>query len=366
MSNISTDAWVLRSAARQPEAGQLVKETFTFADISADEVLAKPLYGCLEGNMLHALQRDPIDICQQRGEESVVIGNSGVVVVERVGEAVTNVSAGDTCIVFGNATWDEQGYPIKIVAYDAPKTMGVLAKTMKLHEKQLIRIPAESTFSLQQWAAFSLRYISAWANWRVAYACWQSQMESVLPQDTFVCGWGGGVSFAQLALARRIGCKVIMACSHPERLQLLRDEGIDAINRNEFSEDDFEQGFLAAIAEKTGGQGVSIFIDNIGTPVHRITLKALARQGVMTTCGWKLGMRTPIARAIECLNRHIHVHTHYARYQEGLDAVRFAQQHQWMPPHEDRVWNWDEIPLMFEQYAQGNISSYFPIFAVNA
>jgi NADPH:quinone reductase-like Zn-dependent oxidoreductase len=366
MSDISTEAWVLRSAARQPGIGRLIKEPYSFADIAADEVLAKPLYGCLEGNMLHALQRDPVDICQQRGEDSVVIGNSGVVLVERVGSAVTGVCPGDTCIVFGNAIWDEQGYPVKILAYDAPGTMGVLAKTMKLREKQLIRIPAGSSFSLPQWAAFSLRYISAWANWRVAYACWQSQMAGVPPQDTFVCGWGGGVSFAQLALARRLGCQAIMACSHPQRLQLLQQEGIDAIDRSEFTDDDFEQGFLAAIAQRTGGHGVSIFIDNIGTPVHRITLKALGRQGVMATCGWKCGMRTPIARAIECLSRHIHVHTHYARYQEGLDAVQFAHEHAWMPPAEDRVWNWDEIPTMFDEYAEGNISSYFPIFAVNA
>lgn len=366
MKTISTEAWVLHSASRQPEPSGLVKATYTFQDISDGEVLAKPIYGCLEGNMLHAVQRDPIDICHERNEETVVLGNSGVVAIERVGAAVKNVRAGDLCIVFGNGIWDEQEYPIKIVGYDAPGTMGVLAKRMKLHERQLIRIPDETPFSLQQWAAFSLRYISAWANWRVAYACWQSQMEGVPPEDIVVCGWGGGVSYAQLALAKRLGCQVIMACSHPERLQLLEREGIEAIDRSQFIAEDFECGFLDAINEKTDGKGVSIFIDNIGAPVHKMTLKSLARQGVMTTCGWKRGMRTPIARAIECVNRHIHVHTHYARYQEGLDAMRFANEHGWMPPEEQKVWSWDDIPSLFDQYAEGSIASYFPIFAVNA
>ena len=366
MGTIATEAWVLYSAARQPNTGTLVRETFTFAEISDDEVLARPLYGCMEGNMLHAVLRDPIDICKERNEEAVVIGNAGVVAVERVGSAVKSVSEGDRCIVFGNGIWDKQGYPVKIVAYDAPGTMGVLAKTMKLKARQLIRIPDGSLFSLRQWAAFSLRYISAWANWRVAYECWQSQMKGVPPNETIVCGWGGGVSFAQLALARRLGCQAIMVCSNSERLALLQSEGIDAIDRSQFSEDDFEQEFLDAIAEKTNGHGVSIFIDNVGSPVHRITLKALGRQGVMTTCGWKCGMRTPIARAIECLNRHIHVHTHYARYQEGLEAVQFADRQGWMPQHEQHVWSWDEIPSLFEEYAAGNISSYFPVFAVNA
>ncbi len=366
MGTVSTEAWVLPSVSRRPDRAELIRETYSFPDITPNEILAQPLYGCLEGNMLHALQRDPIDLCLDRNEDSVVVGNAGVVTVKRLGSAVTSLSEGDQCIVFGNGIWDEQGYPVKIMGYDAPGTMGVLAKSMKLHERQLIRLPAETSYSLQQWAAFSLRYISAWANWRVAYECWQSQMRGVPPEQTVVCGWGGGVSFAQLALAKRLGCQVLMACSHPGRLELLAREGIEAIDRTQFSGDDFETGFLDAIARKTGGKGVSIFIDNIGTPVHRITLKALARQGVVTTCGWKLGMRTHIARAIECLNRHIHVHTHYARFQEGLDAVQFAEEHAWMPPHPDRVWSWDEIPAMFQAYAEGKIVSYFPIFAINA
>ncbi len=366
MATISTEAWVLPSVTRRPKQAELIRETFTFPDIGRNEVLARPLYGCMEANMLHAFQRDPVELCHERNEDSIVLGNAGVVAVERVGSAVTRVKEGDSCIVFGNGVWDDQGYPIKIMGYDAPGTMGVLAKTMKLHELQLIGVPAGTSYSLQQWAAFSLRYVAAWANWRVAYECWQSQMQGVPPEQTIVCAWGGGVSFAQLGLAKRLGCRVMMACSHRERLQLLVDEGIDAIDRSQFNEDDFEQGMLDAIAERTGGKGVSIFIDNIGTPVHRVTLKALARQGVMTTCGWKLGMRTPVARAIECLNRHIHVHTHFARYQEGLDAVEFADEHDWLPRHEKQVWSWEEIPTLFSEYASGNIWSYFPIFAVNA
>lgn len=366
MGIISTEAWVLPSASRQPERAALVREPLHFPDITENEVLATPLYGCMEGNMLHAVERDPIDICRERNENSVVIGNSGVVTIERTGSAVSNLREGDTCVVFGNGIPDEHGYPIKIMGYDAPGTMGVLARTMKLKGRQLIRIPDGSKFSNQQWAAFSLRYVSAWANWRVAYDCWQSQMRGVPPEETIVCGWGGGVSYAQLCLAKRLGCRVLMICSHPERLQLLADEGIEAIDRSQFDSDDLEEGMLEAISEKTKGKGVSIFIDNIGTPVHRITLKALARQGVMATCGWKRGMRTPIARAIECLGRHIHVHTHFARYQEGLDAVQFAEEHSWLPPHQDDIWSWEEIPEMFKAYATGNISSYFPLFAVNA
>lgn len=365
MSSVSTDAWVLHSEHLQPDRASLVRETFTFTDIKPYEVLARPLFGCVEGNMLHALQRDPVDICVQRGEDRVVLGNSGVVAVEQTGADVTGVREGDVCLVFGNAEWDDQGYPIRILGFDAPGTMGVLARSMKLHEKCLIRIPENTQYSLEQWAAFSLRYISAWANWRVAYACWQSQMTDVPPQDVVVCAWGGGVSYAQLLLARKLGCRAIMVSSQPDRLKSLQEAGIETIDRSHFDEDGFQDEFLAAIADKTAGQGVSIFIDNIGKPVHALTLKALARQGVLATCGWKGGMRVPVARAIECLSRHIHVHTHYARYAEGLHAVAFAEQHDWMAPPVERVWSWDEIPQLFEDYANGRVSTYFPVFSVN-
>ena len=365
MSSETTEAWVLYSAAGRPGPGELIREEFTISELSSTEVLAKPLFGCVEGNMLHALQRDPVDICEQRKEERVVLGNSGVVEVKAVGDKVTGLQPGDVCLVFGNAEWDDQGYPIRILGFDAPGTMGVLARTMKLPAKCLIPIPKGSRYSLQQWAAFSLRYISAWANWRVALACWQSQMTDVPPEQTTVCAWGGGVSYAQLTLARKQGYQAIMIASQPQRLAALQAAGLQTIDRSRFNEVDFEQEFLNSIAEKTEGKGVSIFIDNIGKPVHALTLKALARQGVLATCGWKGGMRVPLARAIECLSRHIHVHTHYARYAEGLDAVAFAEEHDWMAPPVDRVWSWDEIPQLFNDYAAGRVATYFPVFSIN-
>lgn len=365
MGTVSTEAWVLKSAAVQDGPAQLIQEPFTFNGLTSTEVLARPLFGCVEGNMLHALRREPVDICEQRGEDRVVLGNSGVVVVEETGADVAHLKPGDICLVFGNGEWDEQGYPVRILGFDAPGTMGVLARTMKLHERCLIPVPENSRYSLEQWAAFSLRYISAWANWRVACACWQSQMTDVLPKDTVVCAWGGGVSYAQLTLAQKLGYRAIMISSQTERLQALQESGLETIDRSASHDDGFETEFLNAIAEKTNNRGVDIFIDNIGKPVHALTLKALARQGVLATCGWKGGMRVPVARAIECLSRHIHVHTHYARYSEGLDAVAFAEQHDWMAPPVEHVWNWDEIPELFDEYDRGRIETYFPVFSVN-
>src|SRR5262249_9744127 len=127
-----------------------------------------------------------------------------------------------------------------------------------------------------------------------------------------------------------------------------------------------EEVFLNIVREHTEGQGVSIFIEYIGNPVLRATLKALAHRGVITTAGWKRGLKTSNVRALECMNWHIHVHTHYAPYAEGVAAVRFAEETGWLPPAGDNeVWSWENIPELARTYQAQGLTTYFPIFQVN-
>jgi NADPH:quinone reductase-like Zn-dependent oxidoreductase len=361
----------------------LRRETFSFSDITEDEVLVEPIYGCWEGNMSHAIERRPIDICRDRGEEKVIIGNAGVVRVLKTGSAVSNVKEGDLCLVFCNGIWDKFGYPKKILAYDAPNTIGLLSKRTKLHQRQVIPIPANTRHSIMQWAGFTLRYITAWANWKAAYRCFRSLLTEEDYPHPYVCGWGGGVTLAELSLAKHFGCQAAMMASDERRLKLIESLGIDPIDRRQFGDLNYneqkyktdagykqaylgaERAFVNTLNEKTRGEGVSIFVDFIGLPVFRATQKTLARPGIVTTAGWKEGMNLSTVRAIDCINWHTHVHTHYARYSEGIEAVDFAEEHGWMPPAEDAFYEWDEIPQLARDYARGSVVSYFPTFRVN-
>ena len=193
-------------------------------------------------------------------------------------------------------------------------------------------------------------------------------MKHTDPQDVFVCAWGGGVSLADVTLAQQMGCQAAMVASTPERLALLQQLGIIPIDRSGLDNMAFEKKLLDLVYTKTDGKGVDIFIDNIGTPVYKLTVKVLARQGVIATSGWKHGAVLPISRAMECINRHLYVHTHYACYAEGLEAVAFAQQQQWMPPlaANEKIYTWEEIPCLVEDYAAGRLDTYFPIFSINS
>lgn len=153
------DAWVLYAGEdpKYPTRAKLVREIIEIPALADDEILTQPLYGCWEGNMGHALERKPVDICRMRGEPKVVIGNAGVVRVLECGKSVKTLEPGQRAIIFCNGVEDEWGYPIRILAFDAPGTMGCLATKMKMRQNQVIPIPDDTKHPLAAWAAFSLR-----------------------------------------------------------------------------------------------------------------------------------------------------------------------------------------------------------------
>ena len=382
IKEIATDAWVLYRGSTGV-AAELKRENFSFPELTEHEILLEPIYGCWEGNMTHALERNPIDVCEQRQEEKVVIGNGGVLRILRVGRRVTNLHEGDLGLYFFVGVADENGYMMKIAGYDAPKSIGMLAKQIKLHEKQFIPLPRATCYSLKQWAAFCARYLTAWSNWRVAYGTWRLQMTEEDMPVASVWGWGGGTTLAELQLAKHFGCDTFMIASKEQRLQLLQKMGIATIDRRQFLALMFDANlyktnaqyreeyknaetcFLSTVMHHTAGRGASIFIDNIGYPVFRATLKSLSRQGVVTTVGWKKGMDLQVIRAIECIYRHSHIFTHGTRYSESLKAVQFAEETAWLPPDTNEVYSWDDVPQLANDYAQEKTVSYFPLYQIN-
>jgi NADPH:quinone reductase-like Zn-dependent oxidoreductase len=378
---MKTEAWVLHEGeAGRP--GELRQEQIVLRAMQPDDLLVEPLYGCWEGNMAHAVERRPIDICQARGEPWAVLGNGGVVRVLEVGDQVTSARPGQIGMLYALGVGDCYEYPEQIYAYDAPGTVGVLARRIVLSDRQFLAIPDPTAHGLEQWAGFGIRYLTAWSNWWVAYKCFRAQItENELP-ILDVWGWGGGTSLAELDLARRCGARTVMLSGSDDNLATIRSMGIDAVDRRAFprlafdpdryaSDPSFrseylesERAFLRVVRDRTGGAGASIFLDYIGVPVTRATLKALSRQGVITTAGWKHGMQLLTNRAIECTARHIHVHTHGTRRPEAIAAVAYAEQNGWVPPPVDRVYGYDEVPDLIADYAEGR-TGYFPLFRVN-
>ena len=378
------DAWVLYAGENEkPVRAKLVRETIELPPLRDHDVRAQPLYGTWEGNMGHALNRRPIDICRQRGEAKVVIGNAGVLKILEVGPKVENVESGQYAIIFCAGVEDRWGYPVKIMAYDAPGTMGCLAHEMVLTDRQLIPLPDSSRHTLQQWSAFSLRYVTAWSNWELAYGAFRLLITEEEYASPNVWGWGGGVTYAELDLARRHGCRAVMFSGNPRHLEKIKRLGLTTVDRRTFGELNFddtrykndpsyreeyktrEEAFLNEVRLRTHGEMVQIFLDYVGSPVYRATLRALSREGVIATAGWKQGMEIWHLRAKECIERHQHIYTHYARYLQGVRAVAYAETNDWMPEiDEKQIYTFDQIPQLAEDYEAGT-TGIFPCFSIN-
>lgn len=379
---VKAEAWVLHaaSAGQQEGRAELVRETFEFSDISDEEVLAEPLYGGWEGNMDHALDRRPVDICRQRGEQRVVIGNSGVARILEVGKQVRGVEPGQLAVL-GQNVIDPWGYPEQLYGYDSPNTIGMLATKTKCHQSGVHVIPDNTRHALPRWGAFAVRFGSAWSNWKLAYGLLRLQLSEEQCPSPHVWGWGGGTTLATLGLARLHGCQAVMMSGDDRRLKTITDWGLTALDRRPFGSLNFdakrlatdlkyrmaygraEAAFLREVRERTDGIGVQIFVDYVGPPVFRATLNALSREGIVTTAGWKKGMNLSYVRASACVRRNHLIHSHGFAHHELDAAIAFAEENDWLPPVDDPVFSFEEIPELAARYHAGELGM-FPVYSV--
>jgi len=97
--------------------------------------------------------------------------------------------------------------------------------------------------------------------------------ESVLVQ-----AGAGGVGLAAIQMAKRAGATVLATASSDEKLERLRDYGLDhGINYREVD-------FADAARELTGGQGVDLVVDSVGSTLTG-SVQALAYRGRCTLVG---------------------------------------------------------------------------------
>ena len=380
----TTQAWILRRGEKGDcNSGRLEKTDYELPEMTEHHVLAEPIFGAWEANMTHCLDRKPIDVCRIRREKSIVLGNAGVVRILRTGARVTTCREGDLCLIVPIGSHDENGHMMRVFGYDQPNMMGLLAKQGVYHEYNVTPLPQDTPHSLVRWAGFSVRYATAWENWKLSYNVWRSQFDLEDHPLPHLSGWGGGVTLAMAQLAQHMGCETSIVASTDYRLKMLQDLGLTTIDRRQFLDLHFDEGqfetdreyrtrylrsekkFLEEIDRVTDGRGVSIFVDNIGGPVFRASLRALSRLGILTTSGWKNGKKLQYDRTSATVNRNIFLHVHGCRRDEGLKAVQFAEKHNWLPPDDCEVYEWEDVPQLAADFVSGKILSYTPVYQVN-
>ncbi len=116
-----------------------------------------------------------------------------------------------------------------------------------------------------------------------------SGVGQVTPADiVLVTGASGGVGLHAVQIARAAGAMVLASSTSPGRAAALREAGARHVVLHGRGED-----FSAQVRDLTGGEGVDVVIDTVGTPVFAATRRSLARGGRWVMVGQLTGDFVP-------------------------------------------------------------------------
>jgi NADPH2:quinone reductase len=166
-----------------------------------------------------------------------------------------------------------------------------------------VRAPATTTWgipdsvSFQTAAAMGLVY-------QTAHFALVARGQLRAGERVLVTAAAGGVGLAAVQLAKAFGATVLAGIRNPARADLLRANGADHII--DLSAPDLRDSLRAQVHAATGGHGVDLVIDQVGSDVFDAALRALAWCGRLVVVGF-VGGRIPAARANYLLVKNIAV-----------------------------------------------------------
>jgi NADPH:quinone reductase-like Zn-dependent oxidoreductase len=141
--------------------------------------------------------------------------------------------------------------------------------------------PLPANLSFEEGAAVPTTFVTAW-HMLVGRARLQPG------EDVLVMAAGSGVGSAAIQIARRLGARVFATAGSDEKLALARELGAEhAIN---YQTEDFSLRVLAL----TGGRGVDVIVDHVGTSVWEKNFASLAIGGRLVNCGVSSGHRVEL------------------------------------------------------------------------
>ncbi|WP_435364735.1 zinc-binding dehydrogenase [Haloarchaeobius sp. DYHT-AS-18] len=252
---------------------------FPDPDPGRDEVLVDIKAGAL----------NHLDVWTRRGLPGVdlemphIPGSDAAGVVEEVGEAVTRFEPGDRVALLagvscGKCEFCRTGDTALCVNYHVigEHVRGVHAEYAAIPEENLTPVPEHVDWETA--AAAPLVFQTAWR--MMIERGDLTQGESVL-----VLGASGGVGHAAVQIAAHAGAEVYATASSEEKLQHAKECGADHVI-------DYEaEDFAAEIREMTGKRGVDMVVDHVGEATWDKSLKSLAKDGRIVTCGATTGPR---------------------------------------------------------------------------
>lgn len=147
---------------------------------------------------------------------------------------------------------------------------GGLAEYVVVPSINLKHVPDHVPFEVA--AASPVAFTTAW---RMLFH--QAQLQP--GQSLLVVGVGSGVSTAAIALARRVGARVLGTTRDPAKVAPALELGCEAVLAG------YEQPFDDWVMALTDGAGVDVVADSVGAATWRASIRSLRMGGAMVICG---------------------------------------------------------------------------------
>ena len=255
-----------------------------FGDLDALAIgeLPEPVPGPLEVQVaIHAVAVNYVDLLVIGGkyqflpERPFAPGKGPAGVVSAVGDSVSRFRVGDRVLAMA----EQGGY----------------AETVTVGESNCYRLPPSMSFV--DAAAMALVYDTSWFALR--------ERARYKPGETvLVLGASGAVGYAAVQLAKAMDAKVLAGISSPDKFDLARQAGADAVI--DLSRADLRDSLRTQVHDVTGGRGADIILDPLGGDVFDAALRALAWRGRLVVIGFAAG-RIPSVKANYLLVKNIEV-----------------------------------------------------------
>ncbi len=207
-------------------------------------------------------------------------------VVEFLGEQVSKLAVGDRVFIapglscfrcencLSGADHLCESYQIVGAGPD-----GGYAELIKVPARNVLPIP--SGLSFEDAAAFPLTFLTAW-HMLISRAALRPG------QDLLVLAGGSGVGSAAIQIGKLLGARVFATASGQDKLQAARKMGADIII--DHSKDDFSK----VVANTTDRRGVDVVFEHVGPATFGSSIRSLALQGRLITCGATTGPKTEL------------------------------------------------------------------------
>ena len=289
-------------------------------DVLRYEDVPEPVPGPGEALIrVRACALNHLDVWQRRGMERVTIGFPHISGADVAGEVMSSpdgefppgrrvmLQPGISC---GRCRACLDGRDNECPTYNVLgyRSDGGYAEYVKVPVQNLIAVP--DAIGFVEAAAFPLSFLTAWH-------MLVTRARVRVGEDVLVLGAGSGVGQAAIQIAWRHGARVFATAGTDEKLAKARQLGAYEVV-NHTTED-----VPRRIREFTGGRGVDVVVEHVGTATWEGSVKSLVRGGRLVTCGATTGhdaridLRVLFSRQISLLGSYM------GRKGELLRAVPF-------------------------------------------